>query len=85
VVLQVAPDAGQVGVDRDAEAPQLLLARDAGEREQPGRLDGAGADDHLVGVQPLQASVANDLDAGAAVAVEQEPDGARVGQHVEQR
>ena len=86
MVLQVAPDARQVRPDRQAEPLQLLLGGDAGQRQQPRGLHGARADDDLVlCVEALETTLADHLDAGAALAVEQEPDGARVGQDLQAR
>ena len=49
VVLQVLPDAGQVGADVDAEPAQLVGVADAGQLQQLRGVDGAAAEDHRLG------------------------------------
>ena len=86
VVVQVAPDAGQVGDDVDPEAAELVGRADAREQQQLRRLDRAGADDDLaLGADPLDRAVPDDLDADAARALEEQPLRVRAGQHGEVR
>lgn len=47
MVVQVAPHTAQVVADVHPGLPQLVGRSDAGQLKQPGRVDGAGADDHL--------------------------------------
>ena len=84
MVVQVAPDAGQVGDDVDAEPPELLGRTDAREQQQLRRLDRAAADDHLaLGADLRDGAVADDLDADAPPTLEQQPLRAGSRQHGE--
>ena len=67
VVLEVVPDAGQVGDRVDAEVAQLPGRADAGQQEQVRRADRARAHDHLPGgVRLGRGPVAQVADARAA-------------------
>jgi hypothetical protein len=71
VVVEVAPDAGQVHPRRDAVPRELLGRPDAREHQQARRLDRAGADHDLRGrLDDLRPAVAGDLDATTARSVE---------------
>jgi hypothetical protein len=79
VVVEVAPDAGNVGDDVDAERAQFVGGAHAREQEELRRADRATAQDHLVRVR----AAARPFDADAAAAVEQEPAGGRAGHDLE--
>ena len=83
MVLQVSPDR-QVGARLDPEPAQLLGRADAREQQQLRRLVGAGAEDHLA-LRPdrLRRVPSHDLDADGAIALEQDPRGVGVGEHLD--
>ena len=73
VVVQVAPDAREIGDDVDPEAGELVRGADAGEQQQLGRLDRACADDDLaLRADLLERTVPGDLDPDAARALEEQ-------------
>jgi hypothetical protein len=76
VVVEVAPDAGEVGHDVDAQRAQLVGRADARGEQQAGRADRAAGDDDLaVRVGGLGPAVALVLHADAAALADDEPPG----------
>ncbi len=47
MVLQVAPDPGQIEGDRNAETADLVGGSDPGQEQKLRRVDGAAREDHL--------------------------------------
>ena len=75
---RLRPTPGRSARTVDAEASEIACVRDARQREDPRRLEGAGAQhDLLGGAHLLDQPVARDLDADAAIALEQQPQRAR--------
>ena len=70
VVVQVAPDPGEVDADVDAGPRELFGWADPRPHQHDGRVDGTGDDDDLGGQQLLDPALALVRDAGAAIAGE---------------
>ena len=76
VVLEVAPDAGKVGQDIDAEVRELGGRSDARQQQELGAVDRATGQDHLAGRVAIDAAAPpapSDLDADGAGPLEQDP------------
>ena len=74
MVVQVLPHAGEVDADVEPETCKLVAVADPREHEQLGRIDRPAADDDFVRCcDRLDDAVADDLDAGAAGALEEQP------------
>ena len=73
MILQVFADAGQIQLHLDAVLRQLAGGADAGGQQQHRRVDGAAGQDQLAPrADALDFSVALDLDANRAAALEQD-------------
>ena len=86
VVAQVAADAGGVGHHVDAEPAQLVRRPDAGQHQQPRRVDRPAAHDHLAArgdVRELAVLPADGDPGGAPALAERDPQHPGAGQHVE--
>ncbi len=84
VVAQVLADLGRVHGHRDAVRAQSVRRADAGEHQQPGGVDRAGAQQHLRARRdPLDPRLGPELDADRATAGEQDPVYLRPGAHDE--
>ena len=86
VVVEVLPDAGQVGAALDPECGELVRGAEPREQQEPGRVDRARAHDHLDGcLDELHVAVALDFDARAPRAREAETAHSRAGEHGQAR
>ncbi len=85
VVLQVRADAGQIPSHLDAVRLQLRRVADAGEHQQLRRGDRTAGEDHLASSRAARRCVllAAHLHAGAAQAVEVQPERPRLGEHLQ--
>ena len=82
VVAQVGAHAGQVMRHRHAQALQQPGRADAGQLQQLGRIDGAGADDHLApGLQLKAGAAALVAQAARDAAVQHDGADLRIGDH----
>src|SRR5437879_11825022 len=80
MVLQAAPDTGQVLHHRDAERGQLVLRADPRQQQELRRVDRAAAQDDLArGAGGIDAALAAEADADGAAALEQDLFGERLG------
>ena len=76
VILEVATDTGKFDGDVDAEAVELVGRPDAGEHQQLGGIEHAGAHDELaLGDDPLDGAGPLDLDADAAATFDEQAAG----------
>ena len=87
MVLEVAPDAGQLVAERDAHLAQVLRRADARQQQELGRADRPGGEDHLPirPCQPVPSPPAAVAHAEGAAALELEPGDGRAGDELEVR